>query len=226
MDYYHLRLSVCARRTAGATRGGKCQWSHTACWWPWSRPLWRAIPRAPRARTRPPSRTHPRDGSRRADRARRARWFTGKRMDASRWYQRPAQRSATVARATLRARLCHLGAMPSRCSAGVRRVRPTFTTHSRRTTPHESLRVSHSETSILKFGSRSAGRAARVRQAAKTCPTRGPSASAGSRKSADRVARSAGHPVRQGARGCPTGWLPGASDHFGFVRARLFRGET
>ena len=115
--------------------------------------LWRAIPRAPRARTRPPSRTHPRDGSRRADRARRARWFTGKRMDASRWYQRPAQRSATVARATLRARLCHLGAMPSRCSAGVRRVRPTFTTHSRRTTRHESLRVSHSETSILKFGS-------------------------------------------------------------------------
>ena len=33
-------------------------------------------------------------------------------------YRRPEQRSQTVARATLRARLCHLEAMPSRCSAG------------------------------------------------------------------------------------------------------------
>ena len=131
---------------------------------PLSRPLWRAFPRAPRARTRPPSPNHPRDGSRRADRARRARCFTGKLMDASRWSRRPAQRSATVARATLRARLCHLGAMPSRCSAGVRRVRPTFTTHSRRTTRHESRPTSHSETSILKFGSP----AARARDARAT----------------------------------------------------------
>ena len=84
------------------------------CW----EQLRRDIPCARRARTRPPSRTGPWAGSRRPERARGARCLTGRLMDASRWSRRPAQRSATVARATLRARICHLEAMPNRCSAG------------------------------------------------------------------------------------------------------------
>ena len=79
--------------------------------WPESQPAWAELslkaalagfPRAPRAHIRPASPNHPRDDPRRADRARGAPYFTGKLMDASRWHRRPAQRSATVARATLR----------------------------------------------------------------------------------------------------------------------------